>query len=124
VNSPLLFTAALLLSSAMTFAQQVNVHPPDLLTQQQVSQAFSTDAGRSLLATNPSFRLNGSVDPMMVTSDKRPIDDTVCYKIRSYVVARDRKDSDSVHPVGYSTCQPASKYRLRVTQMTAGSAQR
>jgi len=114
VNSPLLLTAALLLSSLMTFAQQVNVHSPDLLTQQQVSQAFSTDAGR----------LNWSVDPTMVTSDKRPIDDTVCYKIRSYVVARDRKGSDSVHPVGYSTCQPAAKYRLRVTQMTADSAQR
>lgn len=114
MNSPLLLTAALLLGSVMTFAQQVNVHPPDLLTQQQVSQAFSTDAGR----------LNWSIVPMMVTSDKRPIDDTVCYKIRSYVVARDRKDSDSVHPIGYSTCQPAAKYRLRVTQMTAGSAQR
>jgi hypothetical protein len=124
VKPALLLTATLFLGSAMTFAQQVNVHPPDLLTQQQVSQAFSTDAGRSRLDTNPSFRLNGSVDPMMVTSDKRPIDDTVCYKIRSYVVARDRKGSDSVHPVGYSTCQPAAKYRLRVTQMTAGSAQR
>jgi hypothetical protein len=124
VKPALLLAATVFLSSVMTFAQQVNVHPPDLLTQQQVSQAFSTDAGRSLLDTNPSFRLNGSVDPMMVTSEKRPIDDTVCYKIRSYVVARDRKGSDSVHPVGYSTCQPAAKYRLRVTQMTTASAQR
>jgi len=41
---------------------------------------------------------------------------TTCLKIRSYVMARDSKDSDSTHPVGYSTCQPASKYRVRTTQ--------
>jgi len=39
--------------------------------------------------------------------------DTTCYAIRSYVVARDDKDSDSTHPVRSSTCQPASRYRLR-----------
>ena len=42
-----------------------------------------------------------------------PDADKVCYAIRSYVVARDSKDSDSVHPVSYSTCQPASRYRLK-----------
>jgi len=43
--------------------------------------------------------------------------DTTCFKIRSYVVARDSKDSDSTHPVSYSTCQPASRYRVRTTEM-------
>jgi hypothetical protein len=43
-------------------------------------------------------------------------DDTLCYTVRSYVVARDSKDSDSVHLTRYSTCQPASRYRLRTTQ--------
>jgi hypothetical protein len=42
--------------------------------------------------------------------------DTTCYKIRSYVVARDSKDSDSTHMTGYSTCQPASKYRVKTTE--------
>lgn len=42
-------------------------------------------------------------------------DDSLCYAIRSYVVARDNKDSDSVHPVGYTTCVPASRYQLRTT---------
>ena len=51
-------------------------------------------------------------------------DDTLCYKIRSYVVARDSKNSDSVHPVGYSTCQPASRYRLKKTQIQTGSSAR
>jgi hypothetical protein len=39
--------------------------------------------------------------------------DTICYAIRSYRVARDSKDSDSTHPAGHSTCQPASRYHLR-----------
>ncbi len=44
---------------------------------------------------------------------------TTCLKIRSYVVARDSKDSDSTHPVSYSTCQPSTRYRLRTTEMHA-----
>ena len=43
--------------------------------------------------------------------------DEFCLAIRSYVVARDSKDSDSVHPAGYTTCVPASRYRLRKTVM-------
>ena len=41
--------------------------------------------------------------------------DSLCYAIRSYVVARDSKNADSVHPVGYTTCVPASRYQLRTT---------
>ena len=39
--------------------------------------------------------------------------DATCFAIRSYVMARDNKDSDSTHPVRYSTCQPASRYHVR-----------
>jgi hypothetical protein len=52
-----------------------------------------------------------------VTPDGQIADDATCYAIRSYVVARDGKDTDSTHPVSYSTCQPASRYRLRTTDM-------
>ena len=43
--------------------------------------------------------------------------DSMCLKIRSYVVARDSKDSDSVHPVKYTTCVPASRYQLKTTEL-------
>jgi hypothetical protein len=43
-------------------------------------------------------------------------DDTTCYAIRSYVVARDNKDSDSTHPVSSSTCQKASRYRVKTAE--------
>jgi len=41
--------------------------------------------------------------------------DNVCYTMRSYIVARENRNSDSTMLVGYSTCQPSSKYELRIT---------
>ena len=41
--------------------------------------------------------------------------DSVCYTMRSYIVARENRDSDSTKLVGYSTCQPSSRYELRIT---------
>jgi hypothetical protein len=40
---------------------------------------------------------------------------TTCYYIRSYLMARDSKDSDSTHLVGVSTCQPARQYGVKTT---------
>jgi len=50
--------------------------------------------------------------------------DSVCYAIRSYVVARDDKNSDSTHPVRSSTCQPARRYGLKNVQVRPGSSDR
>ncbi len=50
--------------------------------------------------------------------------DTTCLSMRSYVVARDSKDSDSTHPAGYSTCQPTSRYRLKSTEIRVESQDR
>lgn len=62
----------------------------------------------------------GSTDFPSNESDAPP----TCYAIRSYVVARDSKTSDSTHPVSYSTCQPAARYQLRTTEIRSGSADR
>ncbi len=56
--------------------------------------------------------------------DGQPDAATTCFKIRSYVVARDSKHSDSTHPVSYSTCQPAARYHVKTTEMRSGSADR
>lgn len=54
------------------------------------------------------------LNPQELGSEGVPVAaETYCFSIRSYVVARDSKHSDSVHPVGYSTCVPASRYRLK-----------
>jgi hypothetical protein len=42
--------------------------------------------------------------------------DEACFSIRSYVVARDNKDSDAVHPVSESTCQPARRYGVHTAE--------
>jgi hypothetical protein len=39
----------------------------------------------------------------------------VCYSIRSYLMARDSKDSDSTHLVRVSNCLPARQYSLKTT---------
>jgi hypothetical protein len=46
-----------------------------------------------------------------------------CFKMRSYVVARDSKDSDAVHLVRYSTCQPASRYQIKTADIVLTPAQ-
>lgn len=61
----------------------------------------------------------------LVMGGDGPLDrDLTCYTIRSYVVARDSKDSDSTHMTGYSTCQPASRYRVKTTEQRSGSLER
>jgi hypothetical protein len=50
--------------------------------------------------------------------------DSTCYAIRSYVMARDEKNSDSTHLVRYSTCQAASRYQLRTADVEIKSSAR
>jgi hypothetical protein len=48
-----------------------------------------------------------------ILPDRPLATDVTCLSIRSYVVKRDNKNSDSVHPAGYSTCVPASRFRVK-----------
>jgi hypothetical protein len=77
-----------------------NFDSPDHIRIDQFRFDNSPKNTRTLLMDS-----NGSLDT-----------DATCYTMRSYVVARDSKDSDSTHPTNYSTCRPASKYRVRTTQ--------
>lgn len=46
--------------------------------------------------------------------DKRALTgDTTCLSIRSYRVTRDDPQSDATRLVGYSTCQPATKFQVK-----------
>ncbi len=40
--------------------------------------------------------------------------DTACYSIRSYRVTRDDPGSDSTRLAGYSECQPAARFQVKV----------
>jgi hypothetical protein len=45
--------------------------------------------------------------------DRDRDDDVTCYTVQSYQVKRQSRDSDVVEPVGYSTCQRASKFGVK-----------
>jgi hypothetical protein len=60
-----------------------------------------------------SFRVAVPSDPIALNLYAQFGDDSICYAIRSYVVARDSKDSDSVHLVSSSTCVPSRIYRFK-----------
>jgi len=127
-----LLTAAVLCCTALAFSQEPpsSGMRPNRTSEPDKSQQATTPVDPHEIAQfriDPSgraFRWGSQIDPMTVRSYGEPGDDTVCLKIRSYVVARDDRDSDSVHLVGYSTCQPASRYRLRTTQIRIDSSNR
>ena len=113
--------AALFISSLPAFAQG------QFLVAQKSSNAQAAPDLRTPSAATPSEpwrilpKADSDKDAQIVMkplvdedgSVALPGADTVCFAIRSYVVARDSKDSDSVHPVGYTTCVPAAKARLK-----------
>jgi hypothetical protein len=126
-----LLTVAALLCTASAFAQEqlsTGTRPTPTTETERSARVTTSDPWKIVLNRPADSRESSlqwlQLDPMAVRADARPGDDILCYKIRSYVVARDKKDSDSVHPVGYSTCQPASRYRLRTTQIQTGSSDR
>ena len=64
-------------------------------------------------------RLNqfGLPHALVLGPDGLAQDDAVCYLMRGYKVARDNPQSDSTHAVGYSTCQPANRFRMHTTEL-------
>jgi hypothetical protein len=77
------------------------------------------DRGRAhILWPNADAGIFNSTAKQQLTAD------TTCYSIRSYVVARDSKDSDSTHPTGYSTCQPSDRYQVKSAEIRVESPDR
>jgi hypothetical protein len=91
--------------------------PPRYRDKQDQGLNVLTNSDHSLMqAPTPHAEISSAVDSL-----GRRADDTTCLTIRTYVVERDRKDSDSTHLVRYSTCQPAKQYQLRTA---VGSGER
>lgn len=99
------------------------VSPKDWPTQWQLQHAklpHFEDLGILLIAPPISATDHFVALPeRQLASPDGQLLDTTCYAIRSYVFARDSQDSDSTHLVDYSTCQPASRYRLKTLQLQA-----
>jgi hypothetical protein len=104
--------------------------PSDLtsdLTDHIRVDRYRFDQGKLDLRTGDS-KLEAKTRPPALGLDGelvRELDgDTTCFSIRSYVVARDSKHSDSTHPAGYSTCRRASRYHLKTAAGQSVSTER
>jgi hypothetical protein len=85
--------------------QQADPAFPSNLDQYD-GQPFKFDGSGTIVPAHPVVFM--TMPPLTTPM----VDAGACYSIRSYVVARDRKDSDATHLVGYSTCRPANRYRV------------
>lgn len=113
-------TSALPASQQSLLAPKTTSPAPEQLTKGHQASTPTTEEAKRIEETNNYLvsqdldpnteQLTTSVSPQgTLTSDAAD----VCYSIRSYLMARDSKDSDSTHPVKTSTCQPARHYRLK-----------
>jgi len=59
------------------------------------------------------YSASDSQSQVFIAPNGQLVTERLCYNIRSYVVARDEKDSDSTHTVKSSTCQLARQYHLK-----------
>jgi hypothetical protein len=127
-----LLTAPLLLCCLSAFAQDQQPRNPRPSEPWRIipNQPGDVGSGQQLLSPMrvDQFRFDPKVeakpDKAVSVLDGQPDTDTICYSIRSYVVARDSKDSDSTHPAGYSTCRPASGYHVKNAQGRTSSGDR
>ena len=107
------------------------------------SQATNKDAGASSLSNSATPAVKTQLESPMSKPESRTqaasvperlreyrafetIDprERVCLKMRSYIVARESRHSDSTRLVGYKTCQPSWKYELRTTVGTIEDSRR
>ena len=56
------------------------------------------------------------LDPSLLGRNLGPNADATCFTMRTYMVKRDDRDSDTVHPGGYTTCQPSPRFDVKITR--------
>ena len=137
MSSVRLLVAAAILSSTCLLAQD---HPPNP-SQLPADSTLDSISGNGRLGIDQLGSTSATVfeNPFLSFQTPEPppfgqdlqvdsfaippysLADHYCLKMRSYLMARDSKNSDSTHLAGYSTCLPASRYRLRTA---VGSSQR
>jgi hypothetical protein len=86
-----------------------------LLTLPQDAQA-GIRADHFQLSCHPDgINQSHNIFPLEVRAHVLPLEqsDVTCYSIRTYRVTRDDPESDSTRPAGYSTCEPAARFRVK-----------
>lgn len=101
---------ALLLTPLFVFAQQSRDSAKPVDSQKRIQSGIAM--------VEPGVLNPAASNPDILGQFQSPenTDVNICFKMRTYVMARDSKDSDSTHLVRYTTCTPAN---ARVVQKTA-----
>jgi len=74
----------------------------------------------STLPAEAQAALPGGIDlshPFWIKMGRHP--EITCFALRTYVMKRDSKDSDTTQPAGYSSCQPSAQFQLYLSDGTA-----
>ena len=98
---------AFLFTPLWTLAQQSrdSAKTPDAKENDQVEVAVVGPGVLNPAQAGPSF-----LPPIQIPENENV---NVCFKMRTYVMARDSKDSDSTHMVRYTTCTPANNRAVK-----------
>jgi hypothetical protein len=78
--------------------------------------SVSRDRGYDLIhpdEIHPNFNDPELVHPYRYLPRMNRDEGTVCYTMRSYLMAREARNSDVTWPAGYSTCQKASRFAVK-----------
>ena len=121
-------TTALLLTLLFAFtvlsamaADQPKPAPPQY--DSTIADVSGSADSLGIIPTDPDgFTLEASPDAYRRHHNRDSQPDTYCFKMRSYLMARDSRDSDSTRLVGYTTCHPAARIQLKTTVETADPA--
>ena len=100
-----------LLSFGFAFAEE----PPSQAEKTAVNGARS-DSPSTKVLTRDQLDYLWSSRPSWQAPVLNPDLQATCFKLRTYIVRREGPESDVVHPAGYTTCQPAPRFEVKVTE--------
>jgi hypothetical protein len=104
-------------SRLLNSSGSVDLLSPNLVSPNPKTEFHPAEPLDRIRVGEYSSRLNQfSVPRTVLGPDGLSQDDTLCYTMRSYKVARDDPKSDSTHAAGYSTCQSATRFHVHTTE--------
>jgi hypothetical protein len=112
---PALFLAGLLLADAASAADQAPSATLPLAPSAPFTNFAFSPQPESNLAIDQYrlLRKYSSKFHRLLTNNATPVQDEVCYTMRSYKVEGKERFSDATEPPQYSTCQPSSRFDVK-----------
>jgi hypothetical protein len=94
----------------------------------QPKTSFAPSSEQPLVAMQPLVEHNGDLvlrEPSGDSSQETSLgDDYSCFTMRSYIMARDDKDSDATHLVRKVKCTPARKFSVKSADVRVQSPEK